>query len=237
MSRKKILLADDADLILKLERVFLRRKNFHLLVARDAEQVLRILEKETPDLIFLDLALPGMSGDQCCSRIKNDPRLQEVPVVILADGLEEEVRRCREAGCDQILTRPIGRHQLSLLVRRLLDLPSRQIPRYEACLHVAYGPDRKHLYTGETLNLSTGGVLIETRHLLPVETRVFIEILLPGAISPIHCSGRVAWLNQPVWMHGSRLPGEMGVQFLDLSPTDKDALQAYLQAEGERSDP
>lgn len=236
MSRKKILLADDADLILKLERVFLRRKNVHLLVARDAEQVLQILEKETPDLIFLDLAMPGLSGDQCCRRIKNDPRLEGVPVVVLVDGLEEEVQRCCDAGCDQVLTRPIGRHQLSLLVRRLLDLPSRQIPRYEACLHIAYGADRKHLYTGETLNLSTGGVLIETRHLLPVETRVFIEILLPGAMSAIHCSGRVAWLNQPIWMHDTKLPGEMGVQFLDLPPGDKDELQAYLQTEGERPD-
>lgn len=237
MSRKKkILLADDADLILKLERIFLRRKSFHLLVARDARQLKQILDQETPDLIFLDLALPEMGGDECCRRIKNDPRLQTVPVVILADGREEDVRRCREAGCDQILTRPIDRNHLSVLLRRLLDLPCRQPPRYEASLYVAYGFDRSTLFPGESLNISTGGVLIETRHLLPVETRVFMEIVLPGAAAPIRCSGRVAWLNRPVWIQGDRLPGEMGVEFIDLSPGDKDSLQTYLQAEGEHPD-
>lgn len=237
VSRKKILLADDADLILKLERAFLRRKNFHLLVARDAPDVMNILDRELPDLVFLDLALPGMGGDECCRRIKSDPRLSTIPVVILADGHDEdEMHRCRRAGCDQILTRPIGRHHLSALVRELLDLPSRQHPRFETSLQIAYGPERRQLYAGEALNLSTGGVLIETRHLLPVDTRVSMEILLPSASAPIRCSGRIAWLSEPAWIQNSRLPGEMGVQFLDLSPEDKDILQAYLEAEGERSD-
>lgn len=235
MSRKKILLADDADLIVKLERALFRRKAFHLLVARSASQVLEVLERETPDLIFIDLALPGMAGDECCRRIKEDPRLSAVPVVILARDEEEEVLRCRTAGCDEILIRPIDRNRLAETVRRLLEIPSRRISRYDTSLHIAYGIDPGHLFTGEALNLSTAGVLLETRHLFAVDTMVLIEIRLPGESSSIRCRGRVAWLSRSA-RTALNTAGEMGVQFYDISEQSKDILQTYLETEGLRPD-
>jgi len=234
LERKKILLTDGAELIRRLEKALFRRKSFRLLVARSGQQALEIIEKEAPDLVFLDLEMAGMSGDVCCRKVKSDPRLCSTPVVIVVPfGNEEDLARCHQAGCDEIVVKPINRHQLSPLTRRFLAVVGRKISRHEACLRISYGTDPQRFHTGHTLNLGTGGVLIKTSYLLPVNTQIFLEIVLPGACSTIRCRGRVAWLKDPI--ESSWLPEEMGIQFLDLAPEDKDAIRAYVEGEGLRS--
>ncbi len=233
MEKKKILLTDGVELIRGLEKAFFRRNRYHLLVNHDGRQVLDTVARERPDLIFLDLDLSGMNGDDCCRRLKDDPNLCAIPVVLVTTEQEAEVERCRRAACDEIIFKPISRHQLSNLTRRILEIAARTLPRYETRLRILFGPDPQNLFIGHTLNLGTGGALIETSYPFPVDSLLVLEVFLPGAAAPLNCSGRVAWVNSyPDWMAPPRLPHEMGVQFVDLASPDKDTIRAYLEGEG-----
>lgn len=233
MSRTTILLADDADLLRGLEKFFFRRKSFRLLVARRGEEVWNLVEKEEPDLVFLDLDMPGLAGDLCCLQLKNDPRFQATPVVLLSSAEPQNLRRCRNAAADHVLLRPIQRLRLMALMPRLLTIPARRTARREASLRIGFGPAPEDFQAARTLNLGTGGALVQTARPLPVETPMLLEISLPGNWPPIRCRGRVAWLNTADWSDPAR-GGEMGVEFLGLTPAEKEAIQRYLEVESLR---
>jgi len=66
MNRKKILLADDVRLFLEQEMGFLEREDFQVLMAHNGMEALKIVQEEMPDIVFMDLYMPGMDGDRCC---------------------------------------------------------------------------------------------------------------------------------------------------------------------------
>ncbi|HKK01215.1 MAG TPA: response regulator, partial [Desulfuromonadales bacterium] len=103
MSHRKILLVDDVELFLELEKTFFNRAGFQLLVARTGQEAYDLAVSERPDLIFMDLFMPQMNGDEACRLLKADPALAAIPVVMVTQGgHEEELRRCRQAGCNDI---------------------------------------------------------------------------------------------------------------------------------------
>jgi uncharacterized protein (TIGR02266 family) len=67
------------------------------------------------------------------------------------------------------------------------------------------------------VNLSTGGMFIESNKILPVETLLTVEFMLPNANRQIACKARVAWTNEPEALKKPSLPPGMGIQFLNLS--------------------
>jgi len=234
VSRKKILLTDDVELLRGLERTFFRRRNFHLLVAQNGLQALEMARSDVPDLVFVDLDMEKLPGDACCRLLKSDPLLAAIPVVIVApDGGGDTLARCYRAGCDEVIRRPIDRQHLVAVTLRILDVTSRATSRVRASLRVFCGRNRDELSAGTTLTLGTGGALIVAVPLLPVNSDVFLEFVLPGTGRLIACRGRVVWVSR-------RMPGiqavasqdEMGIEFLGLTPEDKEEIRAYLEREG-----
>lgn len=233
MRRKKILLTDDAELLQILENSFFRRAGFTLLVAESGEQAFEIIEEQDPVLAILALELPDWSGDAVCRRVKKDAVLRSTPVILVVPpGREEAVACCREAGCDDILRRPIDSEQLLAAACRVLNIIERDAPRFELHFPALCGRDPRKLRPGRVLNINTGGLFIETDRLAPVDTLLTIEFTLPGQTSPIRCKGRVAWVNHPEWVKTSLLPGGMGIQFLDLA---EEAAAAVRELTGQKS--
>jgi CheY-like chemotaxis protein len=106
----KILLVDDVAMFLELQKMFLRLSAVRIMTARDGAEALRIAREERPSLIFMDLHMPNMDGAECCSRIKADPALSSIPVVMItSQGREDEKDVCLKAGCDGFMTKPIDR--------------------------------------------------------------------------------------------------------------------------------
>ncbi len=122
---KRILVVDDEIGALTLIGIMLERGGFGVLKAKDANAALAVLEKETPDLIILDVMMPGMDGIELCRVIRGRAETGVTPVLILsARGDAESVMRGMDAGANDYLPKPILHHDLVAKVRKMLDMNS-----------------------------------------------------------------------------------------------------------------
>lgn len=232
-TRKKILLADDVELFLEMEKSFFKRGEFDLLVARSGEEALTIIREEHPDMVYMDLFMPGMNGDECCLAVKADNGLRHIPVVMVTSGGgDDDFERCWQAGCDEVIAKPINRNLFLAIARKFLQVEERADPRFSARLSIRHGTSSGALLSDYSLNLSTGGLFLSTTRLLSVDAPLAIEFVLPDSTVPIACTARVAWVNHPELMKNPQLPVGMGLQFLDLTLADLDALRKYLYEGG-----
>jgi uncharacterized protein (TIGR02266 family) len=231
VKRKKILLVDDVDLFLELEKTFFRREVFDLLVARTGKEAYEMVVTHRPDLVFMDLCMPEMNGDEACRRVKADPELRATPVVMVTlAGRADDLARCREAGCDDILLKPINRHHFMAAARKHLQVLERTVPRIGSRLPIRYG---KGTQGGQahSVNLSRGGVFIETAEVMSPGEVLSLEISLPEGPRTVCCSGLVVWVNHPVKPAKPRLPCGIGVRFVDLDPEDLRAIEEFVKRE------
>lgn len=228
--RKKVLLADDAKLFLELEKTFLQRASVDILTAGNGEQALALARLHRPDVAVLDLNMPETDGDECCRAIKQDPRLQGTAVVMVTtEGRSKDLERCRAAGCDAVLLKPINRTEFLATVQKWLQLPARS-ERYKAKIQVQYGGETGNLLTKFSVDIGSGGLFICTDKPLDVEESVKIRFSLPSQPGEIACTGRVAWVNEPLNQKKSVLPPGMGVQFVDISPENLSVIHEFLAA-------
>ena len=121
MNRKTILVVEDEGDILDLITVSLTREGFRVLGCASGEDGLALAREEAPDLIVLDLMLPGMDGLQVCRTLRADPRTRALPVLILtARGEETDVVAGLETGADDYVTKPFSPKVLAARVRSVL---------------------------------------------------------------------------------------------------------------------
>ncbi len=119
---KRILVVDDEIGALTLIGIMLERGGFEVLKANDADSALAVLEHDTPDMIILDVMMPGIDGIELCGMIRKREDTNQVPVLILsARGDAESVMRGMDAGADDYLPKPILHHDLVAKVRKMLD--------------------------------------------------------------------------------------------------------------------
>lgn len=119
--KKNILVVDDEIGALTLIGIMLERGGFNVLKAKDADTALATLDQNTPDLIILDVMMPGTDGIELCAIIRSRPDTGEIPVLILsARGDAESVMRGMEAGANDYLPKPILHHDLVAKVRAIL---------------------------------------------------------------------------------------------------------------------
>jgi CheY-like chemotaxis protein len=117
-----ILIVDDNPTNLKLASDVLEAGGFRIDRAVDAEQAQVLLRDIVPDLILMDIALPGMDGLTLTRRLKADARLMRVPVIALtAFAMKGDDRKALAAGCAGYITKPIDTRKLPQQVRRFLD--------------------------------------------------------------------------------------------------------------------
>jgi DNA-binding response OmpR family regulator len=119
--KKHILIVDDEIGALTLIGIMLERGGFEVLKARDAKIALNLLDSATPDLIILDVMMPGMNGIDLCQVIRQREETRTTPVLILsARGDAESIIRGIEAGANDYLPKPILHHDLVSKVREML---------------------------------------------------------------------------------------------------------------------
>ena len=122
MANETILIVDDAPVNLKLTDILLRKEGYTVHATGDAEQALGLLRTLHPDLMLVDIQLPGMNGLELTRRIKRDSSTRDIVVVALtACAMKGDDERAFRAGCDGYITKPIETSSLAKRVREYLE--------------------------------------------------------------------------------------------------------------------
>ncbi len=118
---KRILIVDDEPNIVVSLEWLMQREGFETIVAGDGEAALRAMADGAPDLVILDVMLPGMNGFEVCQRIRSDPRFARVRILILsAKGRDAEVAKGLGLGADDYVTKPFSTKDLVARIQRML---------------------------------------------------------------------------------------------------------------------
>ena len=119
---KTILIVEDNEFNMKLFRDLLEAHDFATLETRDGMEALEMARANKPDLILMDIQLPGVSGLEVTRQIKADDDIKSIPVVaVTAFAMKGDEDRIREGGCEAYIAKPIRIEQLISTVRRFVD--------------------------------------------------------------------------------------------------------------------
>jgi two-component system, cell cycle response regulator len=119
----RILVVDDVPANVRLLEAKLAAEYFEVVTASSGDEALKIIEKQAPDIVLLDVMMPGMDGFEVCTRIRANPKTQFLPVVMVT-ALSDPVDRVRglDCGADDFLTKPVNDLALFARVRSLVRL-------------------------------------------------------------------------------------------------------------------
>ncbi len=122
MALEPVLIVDDNPANLKLLRVLLSGEGYTVRTASTAEEAQALLKEFQPQLILMDIQLPGMDGLELTRRLKEDPSTGGILVVaITAYAMSGDEDKAKAAGCDAYVAKPVDTRALPLLLRKLLD--------------------------------------------------------------------------------------------------------------------
>ena len=125
----RVLIADDNPSNVELLDAHLDGTGYEVRVAVNGEDTLAVAAEWKPDVILLDVMMPKLSGFEVCKRLRADPALKDVAVLMVtALGEPTDVEKAVTAGTDDFLTKPISKTELLLRVRALLDARKESSP-------------------------------------------------------------------------------------------------------------
>ena len=109
----KVLIVDDEPNILMSLEFLMRKENYEVFIARDGAEAIKIIDREVPAIIVLDIMMPNVDGYEVCQYIKNSDELKQIKVVFLtAKSKEEDIKKGYEMGADLYLTKPFSTRHL-----------------------------------------------------------------------------------------------------------------------------
>jgi two-component system, cell cycle response regulator DivK len=139
MGTNSILVVDDSADNLLLTRLLLESEGFEVRTTEDAAQTLDVLSSYKPQLILMDLQLPGTDGLELTRRLRRDPAWEKVTIVALtAYAMKGDEENALAAGCDGYITKPIDTRTFAALIRGYLDMPR---PVSGSCLPIQHGSE------------------------------------------------------------------------------------------------
>jgi CheY-like chemotaxis protein len=225
---KNLLLVDDTELFLAMEKSFLERQDFILHTARSGLEALEKAKTVQPDLILLDLYMPDLRGDQVCSRLKEDPQFNKVPIIIAtSEKNPPTLAKCIEAGCDAILHKPFNKEVLVRTIQEVLVVAQRQWRRVEVQIPCIVRIEDEELQS-IIKNISQGGAFIEIGIPLKKESILDLDFILAYANYPVSTKIIVRWASSFLRMTAHV---GMGVEFLTATHMERDLIGNFVEAQ------
>jgi len=118
---KRILVVEDQEDNRQILRDLLANAGFEMIEAEDGVQAIAAASEHRPDLILMDIQLPIMDGYEATRRIKADPALKSIPIIVVTSyALSGDESKARDAGCDAYVTKPYSPRQLLAKVKEFL---------------------------------------------------------------------------------------------------------------------
>ncbi len=137
MTRKNLFIVEDEEDILELLRHRLTREGFIVTTASRGEDALKAIQRKLPDLVLLDLMLPGLDGLEVCRALKKNPKTASVPVIMVtAKGEESDVVAGLEVGADDYVVKPFNTRVLIARIRAVLRRKEEPPPDRDATIHI-----------------------------------------------------------------------------------------------------
>jgi len=225
MKKKELLLVDDVKLFLHLSKAMLNREDFVVNTAMNGQEALDIARKNKPDVILLDLYMPGMDGDEVCTEIRSDPLTRHIPVIMVtteSDG--DGRRRCFYAGCDDFMTKPVRADILNRAVDRQLAVRERTYARTDVILPCMLdsgrGLKKTNIYT-----LSAGGAYVEVDPPPLPNSHHRLTFTLPEVTERISVDALARWNRM---LPGQR-PAGSGFEFVEVGEKNSERLSHWVK--------
>lgn len=119
---KKILIVDDQPEVRELVTITLKNENYKILEASEGRESIDIIRKEKPDVVLLDIMLPGeIDGFEVCRQVREDKEFKDISIVMLSSqGSEEDIEKGKKVGADDYFVKPFSPLQLIKKVEDLL---------------------------------------------------------------------------------------------------------------------
>ncbi len=124
MAGEKILIVEDNPINLEMATALLEASGFFVIDAGTAEEGIKLARVEFPDLILMDISLPGMDGLEATGVLKQDPTTKDIPVLAMtAHAMRGDEEKAVAAGCSGYITKPIDTREFPKAVARFIDYP------------------------------------------------------------------------------------------------------------------
>ena len=225
MKRKELLIVDDVRLFLQLTKTMFSREEYIIHTAVNGQQALHIAKAEIPDVILLDLHMPGINGDEVCRQIRSEPRTRHIPVIMItAESNEEARRRCLYAGCDDFITKPVRMDVINRAAEKQLAAYERNYPRIDVVLPCLLDSGQDQLLTS-IHTLSAGGAYVEVDPPPLPGSDHLLTFFLPEERENISVRALARWNRL---MPGSRPPGS-GFEFVQAEVDSLERLNHWTQ--------
>jgi CheY-like chemotaxis protein len=189
---KKILIVDDSPQGLIVLRLALTRPGVTVLEANSGRVALDVHKRENVDVIVLDMSMPALDGEEVARKLRADPALRDVSILIFADNAREATRaRCMAAGANDFIGKPFQPAELQARVQQLLDVAARKNTQLLTQVEVRGGGASVAPFIGRILNLSATGLLLETEAPLDKGHELALTFFVPGSQTQTRASARV----------------------------------------------
>ena len=119
MTNKILLIEDELDLA-EVTKMRLKNSGYEVVHVIDSEKAFALLQKDIPDLILLDLLLPGIRGEELCKKLKCDDRLKTIPVILFTASGSDIPKVVKEVGADDYITKPFESEDLLSKVKKFI---------------------------------------------------------------------------------------------------------------------
>ncbi len=201
--------------------MILQRADCRLFRAEDGVSALRIAREETPDLVFLDIEMPGMNGGEVCRVIKADPLSRSIPVVLVSSRYGPEF--AEKFGANQFLPKPVEEPVLLGALEKYLHLHARGEDRLAIQWPIAFWREGNS-HQGRMLDISRTGFFLEASAPQSIGARLAISFSLPE-----NKDGSRGFVGEAIvvrWENAARRG--MGCRFFRTTQTGQSALERYF---------
>lgn len=228
-TKKKILITDDSHGFLLFMSVVLTRMGFSVIPAEDGTEAVKLINLRLPDLVFLDVHMPGLGGLDALRKLKSVEQTSNIPVIMVsADISPEVIRESKRLGCAGFLGKPINIVELHEILQENLIVPTGQMRRnlrleYSGRVSVFAGTDEEELFAR---TISECGIYLMRKEPFPVGSELDVEIPFTGG-SSIRLAGTVIYINTASTGPDS-LPTGMAIEFRSLAQEEADALSGFV---------
>lgn len=121
MTKPRVLIVDDTRTTQYLHRALLEAEGYDVDLASSGREALDRIPEYRPDLVLMDVMMPGIDGIECCRRIRRDGHLEETKIMMVTSATEySRISEAFAAGCDDYITKPVDRDELVQKARDLL---------------------------------------------------------------------------------------------------------------------